>query len=96
MLFLEHSLLVAFCVALSRSQDSATDSFCNKQPIIQNFYSTSDIPSTAVIRNNRSNIAQGRPGRIGPPGSPGAKGSKVITVFSFVYAPDIKSFASIN
>ena len=76
MLLLGHTIIVSLSIAFARSQDSATDSTCSKQPIVQNFYS-SDISSTAVVSNERSNVAQGRPGRIGPPGLPGPKGSKV-------------------
>ena len=79
MLLCGHAVLMALCIALASSQDSTTDSACNKQPIVQNFYS-SDISSTAVVSNDRSNVAQGRPGRIGPPGPPGPKGSKVISI----------------
>ena len=79
MLLFEYFMLVGLCIALASSQDSDPDSTCSKQPIVQNFYS-SDISSFAVVSNDCSNIAQGRPGRIGPPGPLGPKGSKVIII----------------
>ena len=83
MLLFGHAVIIVLCVALtSSSQDDATDSTCNKQPIVQNFYS-SDISFPREVNNDRSNVAQGKPGRIGPPGPPGPKGSKVISILQY-------------
>ena len=83
MLLFGQAVLIVLCIPFACCQDSATDSTCSKQPIVQNFYS-SDISSTAVVSNERSNVAQGRPGRIGPSGPPGPKGSKVILLLALL------------
>ena len=72
-------IFVATLLAHVNCQDTAADSTCNQQPIIQQFYSSSEFPAINVEGNNRPNVAQGRPGRIGPKGMRGFKGFKVGT-----------------
>ena len=70
-------IFVATLLAHVNCQDTAADSTCNQQPIIQNICGSSEFPAINVEGNNRPNVAQGRPGRIGPKGLRGFKGSKV-------------------
>ena len=70
-------IFVATLLAHVNCQDTATDTTCIQQPIIQQFYSSSEFSAINVEGNNHPNVAQGRPGRIGPEGPRGFKGSKV-------------------
>ena len=63
-----------------KCQDTAADSTCNQQPIIQNIYSSSEILAITMEGNNRLNVAQDRPGRIGPQGPKGSKVRDTISI----------------